>query len=645
MVTSYDSRTGYGAEPSSGYGQVRAYNDTYARSQPGYDSDGRQAFKKAKDPSINYSRLFQAMRTSRRVLEVYRSERLMAIRQYVGRHYAEGGLDLKVPVNLIARYVQIISRSLVPNCPRVMLSTQKRDKQPAVSAMQEWVNQRLKAMKFANSLRRWVVDALFSIGIMKVALGTPADSAQLGYATPAGVPFATTVDLDDFVFDIGCRDMSEASYVGHRYRVPLEVAQSLDYFDKKARKKLDGSLSPNDYRINQEGDDRVGVIGQGWQGGEARDFEPMVDLWEIYIPRLKKVCTFASDSGGVPADDCEPLRVQEWLGPDCGPYHFLSLMPVPGNPMPKSPVHDLIDLHEFVNHGYRKLVNQMQRQKEVLPVRGGQVDDAKQLIQANDGEAFGCDNADNIKPISYGGPNQINANFTVHLTDVFNKMAGNLDLLAGSSPQSKTATQDKLLAENASAGVSDMQDTTTNGTAGVLEAMCWYWWYHPQEVMRTQKTLPGLSDIGIERQLFPASYEPPPGQQVMKRDGRFEDLDVRVDPYSMVYRSPQQRLQMLMMTFEKFVPIMPMLQQQGIQMDVQFLVKKIAEYADEPDIIGLFSVSEPTQQMSGPQEPPSGKPAETTRNYTRQSIGQDTEASRYADMQNDATAMASEIQE
>lgn len=612
--------------------------------KPDYSGDGRKAFKRAKPGEVDYPRLFQAMRTCRRILLPYREERLHAVRQMAGAHYSEGGAEFKVPVNLIYKYVQVMSRSLIPNCPRVMLSTRRKDSQPAVSAMQEWVNQQLIQGYVDKKLERWVTDALFSVGIMKVALGTPADAALSGYKDPAGIPFMEVVDLDDFVFDVGAKTFEHATYIGHRYRVPLNVAEKLSYFNSEARKSLEGASSPDDYRINQEGDDRIGVIGTGWQGGEIRDYEQMVDLWEIYIPRLKKICTFPSNHGGVPDADAVPLREQEWVGPPCGPYHFLSFMNVPGNAMPSSPIHQLIDLHEFVNHGYRKLVNQMQRQKEVLPVRGGQVDDAKNLVQASDGEAFGCDNADAIRPVSYGGPNQVNANFTVHLEDMFNKQAGNLDLIAGSAPQSKTVGQDKLLAAGANATVQDMQQTTTREVAKILEAYCWYWWYHPQQVMKSQRSLPGLPDVSIERNLYPGNYQPPPGQAgVLKREGRFEDLQVRVDPYSMVYRSPAERLQFLFTMFDKFAPLMGLLNQQGIFMDIQFLVKKVAEYADEPDITNLFTVNDPTQPPTGPEDqsqPTIGKPAETTRNYTRTSVGNDTTKNRYAQMQNEANHFA-----
>lgn len=601
--------------------------------------DGRTRGKRAKYSDVDVPRLAESMRASRRVLEYFRTQKRDAVKQFVGRHWSKDAAERTVPINTLARYVQVVSRALVPKNPRVMFTTKQREKQAAVSVMQEWVNERIEAMHFDQTLQRWAVDALYGLAVMKVALATPADAAMDGYVSPAGVPFAETVSLDDFVYDVGCRDFRQAAYMGHRFRIPLEVAKNLDYYDARERKKL---VADEPSMMNQEGDEKIQALGQGWEAGADRDFEPMVELWEIYLPRTKRIVTLRSDSGGVPPSDSRPLRVQEWIGPDYGPYHFLPLSIVPDNAMPKGPIMDLIDLHRYINALYRKLIEQALRQKEVLPVSGGQVDDGKHLQQASDGEMFACDNAAGIKAVSYGGPNAVNAAFSQHLMDKFSTQAGNLDLLSGASPQSKTASQDKMLNENASAGVSDMQERMVAGTAGVLRAMGWFWWNHPQEVMRTQRTAPGLPDISIERKLYPAGTVDEVGQKPgLTREGRYEDLQCRVDPYSMQYRSPQQRMQFLSQLVKEMLPLMPLLQQQGIMFDMAFYLKKVAEYADEPDVTGLFTITEPPAAAAGgggPGElkaPPKG---DTKHEYTRQSIGQDTEANRDSDMANAAAA-------
>lgn len=618
-------------------------NGTYSRKPA---SDARQYGKRAATPKGDFDRLFEAMRFSRRTLERFRVERMAAVKQYVGGHYADGGSEHNNPIGLLARYVQVTARSLVPKCPRVMLSTMTRSAQPAVSAMQDWTNVWLPRVYFGVTAQRCVIDALFSVGIMKVALGTPADTAAHHYAARTGEPFAECLDLDDFVFDSGTRDFSCASFIGHRFRISREVAEDLSYFDPKARKDLSGAVSPYGLVTNQEGDERIDVIGRGWYGGDTRDYREMVDLWEVYDPQARRVYTFASDSGGVPSAGAKPLRDQPWLGPDCGPYHFLSLGLVPGNAMPKGPALGLVDLDRYVNSLYRKLTDQAMRQKTVLPARGAAVDDAGALIQASDGEVFSCDNADTLKEVSFGGPSQVNALFATHLSDVFNRMAGNLDVQSGAAPQSKTATQDKLLNENATAGVADMQDATINFLSGTLNSVAWYLWYHPKLTMPSTRKISGLPDMDFDRVLHPAGATRSDGTpETLRREGSFEQLQVRCDPYSLVYKSPGQRLAFLMGLIEKFLPAQQVLAAQSIRLDLQAAVKLIAKYADEPEVETLFTVADvPQQPKVGGDGGGMGMPASTSREYTRRSVGNDTEASRYSELANSGMSEASQQQ-
>jgi hypothetical protein len=171
------------------------------------------------------ARLCQAIRKDRRALQRYREERREAVRQYVGSHWSEAGSSTRVPVNLLALYVRIVSTNLIAKNPRFLLQSRDRRLAPTISAVESYGNQQLERMHLQETLQRCVVDALFSVGICKVALATPADSATMAWTLSAGTVFASTVDLDDFVFDTRARDFTEASYLGHRIRVPLDAVK------------------------------------------------------------------------------------------------------------------------------------------------------------------------------------------------------------------------------------------------------------------------------------------------------------------------------------------------------------------------------------------------------------------------------------
>lgn len=584
-------------------------------------------------PNVKLDRLCSAIQHSRLVLRKFRQEREIAVQQYVGAHWSEEGARKKVPVNLLSLYVSIVGRNLIAKNPRVMLSTFDRANKPAVNAMQDWANKEIERMHLADTLQRIVLDALFSLGIGKVALSTPGDAAIGGWTSGAGTPFCERVDLDDFVFDTHCRDFREASFMGHRFRMPKEVALAM--FKDKAR-DLPVSSDP---LFNEQGDERISVLGRGMYG-DTEEFEDHVDLWEVYLPRHKVVLTLADEYIAGPVEsgtESDPfksaLHTQNWLGPIEGPYHMLALGIVPGNAMPKSPIQDLIDLHMSVNGLYRKADRQGENQKSVLAVAMGSMEDGERIKEAKDMDIIQVNNPAAAVPMQMNGANKDNLALAVHFKDLFSWMAGNLDMMGGLSPQSKTLGQDQLLAQNASRAVSDMQDRTTNFTADCIKALCWYWWHDPRKVMRVNHPIPGLPSKSITRTVTPA-----------QRSGRFDDLQIDIDPYSMQHSTPQSRLASLnQVVTGTLIPMMPLLQQQGIMFDVNAYLQKVAQYLDMPDLADIITIQEPTQpagQDQGGGMPRPGKPAQTSREYVRRAVGQDTGANRANDFMNNLMTKA-----
>ena len=576
--------------------------------------------------ALDLDRLCQSIRRSRKSLEFFRDQRREMVRQYVGQHWSEEGSPLPVPANLISLYVSVMARNLVAKTPRVLLSTFDRSVQSTVKLMELWLNQEAKRMRLGNALQRVVLDALFSIGVAKVALASPDEAAASGWGLRAGQPFVRAVDLDDFAFDPHARDFAEAGWVAHRRRVPLDAVKDSKIYSK-TRKDL---VPSDDPPHNREGDERIGMLGRGYQGLQD-EWEDMVELWEVYLPRERLVVTLAEDhvAGAMTlgkGGKAEALRVQRWIGPEAGPYHVLGFGTVPGSAMPKGPVQDLIDLHLCVNALYRKLMDQAERQKEVLPVPGSASADGETLVKTHDGEAFRCERADMLKPVSFGGPHQLNVLMAEKLGMMFKSLGGNLDLLGGLAPQSNTAKQDTLLNENASAGVADMQDRTVDVASSVASALCWYYWHDPVSVQRVSVPLP-------PDRSFPDEITPERRQK-----GRFEDLDLRVDPYSLRHATPQSKLATLdRMVQGVILPLAPLLQQQGIQFDIDAYLQKYAAYTDTPDVHDLVNVREPPPPMetagTRPDEP-TVSPPPGERRYVRESVNMRTDRGDALNMMN-----------
>lgn len=561
---------------------------------------------------IDVPRLCIAMHRSRWMLERYRQNRREMVRQLVGANYSEEGAREPVPLPLISLYQRIVTQSLVAKEPRVMLRTHNRSAGPTVHAMQTWANREFEHMQLANTFQRSVIDSLYSIGIIKVALATPSDAALYSWQLVAGAPFAKCVDFDDFVIDAHARDISEAAFVGHRYRVPLDTVRDSNLYTK-ARKQL---VESTDQPYNVEGDERIGMIGRGYREMQTEEFEPMVDLWEVYLPRHRLVVTLADEwvsSSPQPLGTDEGLRIQRWIGPPAGPYHFLGLGVVPGNLMPTAPIQGLIDLHDDANLAYRKISRTAARIKEILTVEAGQDSDGDRFRTANDGDVVTVRSPDAAKPIvQSGGAVQVLLALMTTFKDFFSFFAGNLDIMGGLSPQSKTAHQDAMLNQNSQRSIADMQQATIAHVGGVTTALCWYYHHDPVRVQRSSYALPSVPELRVTRQVTPAQRQQIP----------WEDIELRVDPYSLVHKTPQDRLSSLLQIVQQvFLPMAQLMQAQGIVFDMNTFLKKMGQYMDEPDIVELFTIQEPpaaSPQGGGQQQAP--KPAVTSRIYTRQNM-------------------------
>lgn len=557
---------------------------------------------KAKRGEVDSERLCKAVIAARKVLRETRETRREMVRQYAGYHWGNESARREVPLNLIGLYAQIVGRNLFAKNPRVMLSTFDRQHKPTVNAMNRWANKEIERSGFADVMRRVVLDGLFSYGVCKVALATPQDASSQGWNLRAGTPFCDWIDMDDFVFDTFARDFNSCTFIGHRYRVPLSAAKDDRRFAAHRKNLIPTPVQ--DY--NEEGDERIGHIGRGDEDAEEDEFEEHVDLWEIYLPRKRLVLTFASEDGANP--DGEPLLVQEWVGPDCGPYHVLGFQIVPGNALPKGPIMDLIDQHEQINGMLRKLSRQAERQKDLLLVMNDE--DVDRIKDANDGEAVRVHNPNGGQQVPFGGPNATLFAYFTAMKDLFSWQAGNLDSMGGLAPQAKTLGQDKMLSENASRTVADLQETTIAFTSRVLKAMCWYWWHDPFQTMQTVYQVEGLEEVSVNLEATPQDRAQVP----------FNSLEIKVDPYSMQFSTPQSRGAALNQLIQQIVlPALPLLQQQGITFNMQKFLEIMAGYLDMPDLQEVVSIQEPIQDRMEPAPEPDGPrmPQSSTREYVR----------------------------
>lgn len=545
---------------------------------------------------VSLDRLARAVEYSRWRLEPFRQHRMKLLAEFVGFHYSNSGAKSPVPLNLLQLAAQIYLRQLIPRAPRAMVGSRNPQLKPLAAGMEAWMNHASDAMGLGVSLRITVLNALFSMGIMKVGEAMTDQEVVSGTNQYVGQPFAEPVDLDDWVHDITAKRYEQGAYAGNRYRVELDWAKGNVLFDKTERDKLTAQTR---FAYNERGDARSTTLSQSTMQNYD-EYADHVELWDIWLPRERLVLTLPyneSIQGGFGSS--KPLRVVEWQGPDAGPYHLLSFADVPNNVMPAAPLQSLQDLHDLVNVMWRKLGAQAMRQKSIVGVMGSATDDAERITKSSDGDAVRVDFPDRVRELNWGGIQQENLIAADAVKNIFVYMAGNLDTLGGLSPQAATATQDEMLNKNASAQIAEMQDRTVSFSKEVMRSLFHWWYTNPVLTYSANRQVAGMD--------IPIQISPQDRQQ------RFEDLDFDVDPYSMQHDTPQARLRNVVQTLQTLVlPALPQIMQQGGQLQWGEVLKILSKLGNMPELEEIIKMGPPPEvqgaqamaQGNAPTAPP-----------------------------------------
>ena len=528
---------------------------------------------------LHIQRLRRAMESSRSRLEPFRARHRYGIKQMVGENYGDHGADKDTRVNMIELASNVYERQLIARPPQVLCFTKDPKWLQAGKKLEIVLNQKLKELNVHIQLQRCVKAALFSMGICKVGTRVSGTVVEAGYEIDRVEPYVRNILLDDWVHDMTARHMEEVGFMGHRYRIPVELARENPDFVKSVR---EGLKSDEEYAYNEDGDSRIHTISQGQSSHE--EYEPKVELWEVWMPRQQQLVTLG------PNPDDPPLRVVDWIGPENGPFHVLSFNEVDGQTLPLAPAMLWSGLHDQINGMWRKLERQAQRQKVVGVARGEDSEDAEAIRQTADGEIVGVTNPDAIQEKRFGGVDNNTFAFLLQSKDMFSWLAGNLDLLGGLGASSGTLGQDQQLMASSSRRISHMQDQVMAFTKNVITDLGFYLWDDPIETYPVSFNLPGVDDWVTE--LTPEEREIHPYY--------FHEVDIH--PYSMTFQSPTERLNSVnQVMMNVLLPAMPMLQEQGLALNLREYLRIFSKYADLPELNNLITNSERALQPLGPQ--------------------------------------------
>ena len=558
-------------------------------------------------PEIIRERLFRAVEKSYRNLERFRDMNRMLVKHYGGDMYDNSGShDAKRVkfLDLLNQAVDAYQTLLAANRPRVMVSTSFPQYRGFAKHFEQAVNAMIKEIRLEETLRRWVMDAFFCIGVVKTHI---ADSGLVqiepDFWMDPGTPFASNISLDDFVYDTSAKKWSEVKYAGDMYRIAF--SEAVEMFGQEAMSRhtpsTKGSLDP----------ERVQQISRGEETDED-EIEPMIDLADIWIPRLGVVETYVVDKRESFILKGEPLAVEEWTGGEEGPYDILGFNEVPENIMPTSPASHLEMLETLVNNLMRKSARQAQRQKDVHVYTAAGEQSARRVQKAEDGQWVQVNAVDEIGMLKQGGVDQGNYAFMLGGIELFDRMAGNLQARMGLGAQSDTVGQERLIHGAASRKEGQMQYVMLNAATKLIKKLGVMLWQDPFKTMVMDVSIPGAPGYSYTSVWKPGD-----------REGNLLDYNFEIDIYSMQLQSPSAKVQKLNeIVMGVVLPMAQLIMQQGGMVDFFALMKIYADLLNIPELLDVVRFGAPMMDGNGtspiaeiPKSPTS------TRNYVRHNTG------------------------
>jgi len=532
---------------------------------------------------VTIKKVYEAVRLGEKRLHNFRAARLMFLKQYAGPYYDKPKAEIgAMPISLIYNAISILVPNLVTNFPKTLVTSKFMNYRGYAELLGLGVDHLAREIDLRAELRRWIVDGLFTLGIMKTGIATSDSLVSFGDDTQIdpGQPYARVIDFDDFILDPACKRIEEASFVGHRARVPRQMLLDSDLFDNDMVVALSASKSDPS---RQKGVDELSQ--QKTSRTEVSDLQDLVDIREIWVPAAKAIIWMPAESTSYD----KYLRIADYGGPEKGDYTYLSFTPpMPSNPMPVPPVGIWYDLHIAANDMLRKIMDQAARQKDILTYQPHAQDDAESIKNAGDGDIIGIYNVDGAKVQSFGGQQQSNEAHLAQISYWFNLMSGNTDQMGGTRSDAETATQATILQQNSAVRTEDMRDLVYIATQHVQEKLAWY--LHTDPLIH----LPLIKRTPIPARVVMGPNGPiqmPPRmeeEQVILtddvREGDFLDYHFSIEQKSMSRVDPNKRLQQAMIFASKVLPAAAqaamVCQQMGVPFSFAKLVTRLAKELD-----------------------------------------------------------------
>lgn len=487
------------------------------------------------------------------------------------------------PINMTWRFFQVMIPFLAGRFPQsqVTATADPRGLSHFAYTMELALNHLKRENKQGRIYRKLIFESLASMGMLKTILWPKYSVEFEGKRYEAGQPHSESVDFADQRYDPVARDFEELSFYGHQYRLPFQYVADSGLF--RNYDKLD-------YRMNDvygQDQDRAESLSKTNMDVKSNDIYEYVDLLDVWLPDEQVMIT-------IPVEESQGkkiLRTNDSL-PENGPFDLLYYNTFPDTVIPIPPAYAFMDLDEALNMHMRRMIDQNERSKKILAYDKDAAADAQNVIDAVDGWSVGVTNIDRMKEIELGGFSSMSMEIANYLRQNTSEQAGNLDSMGGVRSEAGTLGQEQILQGRASQVIDDMKDAVYEMAQNADGKYAYYLWSSPLIKLPLIKEIDGIGKVEVEY-----SEE--------TKEGDFLDYNFEIMPYSMQRKTPEVSYQKLLGLVSQIVlPLAPLAQAQGKEIDVDELLRIFARYMDEPNIERIWIEGVPGAEGQGQQTKP-----------------------------------------
>lgn len=559
------------------------------------------------DPNKTQDRLnlMSAVDHHRQKLDPIRKARRRLLKRTSGSEWYPEGANEDTPINQMSQAEKVLVQHLAGGEPQALVIPEHPELTATAYDQMMALNKLSQRLSMRKKLRRLIRDAIYGIGICRIGM-TAGQEVPIREIAPEldeegtlalGQMVLEVVSLEAWVHDTSADTLDESEFLGHAYWV--DEADLKAYLPGVNKEDLQDDEKR---QVDEHGSAMAGAISRGEEGPGREDYDKRYWLWDLWLPRENALVTTQVNGTG------EIAHVREWNSRPGGPYLYLYYDEVPDQAIPKSIMADLALVHDSLNSTFRKLIDATAGQKTILGYKPGHEDDAERIRDAGSRAIVQMRDPNSVQEFNFNGPDGGLMAMLMNERELASIIGGNTDALGGFSSQAPTLGQEEIVQGQASGKVAAMEIETVEFVRELFEAARWYLYHEQIEPVRFDKQIPG-TDIRIPGQFGALEAEQTPGD--------YDAFALKIEPYSMVYRSPDQRLQTIMQLWQGV--IMPLLQGGLIRKipDTDALLEIIAQYSQSPELRSILrDASEEEMAMMGGGGEPRQAPT-TTRNYVR----------------------------